>query len=57
MRDGTRIAADLFMPQGGEGDRYPAVFEFLPYRKDDRTAGRWNAHHYFAERGFARIAI
>ena len=53
MSDGVRIATDLFIPIG-EG-RFPAVFEFLPYRKDDRTADRWNAHYYFAERGFVGV--
>src|SRR5919198_3975244 len=51
MADGTLIAADLFLPdtQG----RFPVVFEYLPYRKDDRMAYRQQRHHYFAERGFA----
>lgn len=53
MTDGVRIAADLFMPEGS--GPFPAVFEFLPYRKDERTAGRWNAHYYFAERGFVGL--
>ena len=53
MADGVRLAADLFLPEGP--GPFPAVFEFLPYRKDDRTAGRWNAHRYFAERGFVGV--
>ncbi|MGH2521722.1 MAG: CocE/NonD family hydrolase [Anaerolineales bacterium] len=53
MSDGVRIAADLFMPEGD--GRFPAVFEFLPYRKDDRVSARWNAHYYFAERGFVGV--
>lgn len=57
MSDGVRLAADLFMPEAP--GPFPAVLEYLPYRKDDRTAARWNAHYYFAERGFvgARVDI
>jgi putative CocE/NonD family hydrolase len=53
MADGVRLSADLFMPDGP--GPFPGVFEFLPYRKDDRTAARWNAHQYFAERGFVGV--
>ena len=35
MDDGVRIAADVYLPDG-EG-RYPAVFYFGPYRKEDWT--------------------
>ena len=33
MRDGVRIAADVYLPDGD--GRYPAIFYFGPYRKDD----------------------
>ncbi|MBP7691830.1 MAG: CocE/NonD family hydrolase [Anaerolineales bacterium] len=55
LPDGITLAADLFMPEGP--GPFPAVFEYLPYRKDDRTAARWNAHYYFAERGFAGVRV
>jgi len=35
MPDGTRLAATLFVPNGGEP--WPALLEALPYRKDDLT--------------------
>ena len=36
MRDGVRLAADLYLPEDrGESDRYPVVVEYSPYRKDD----------------------
>jgi putative CocE/NonD family hydrolase len=60
LSDGTRLAADLFMPEpghGGENGPYPAVLEYLPYRKDDFMAGTANVHRYFAERGFASIHV
>ena len=37
VRDGTRLAADVYMPPNGSGP-FPAVLEALPYRKDDLTA-------------------
>ncbi len=57
MPDGVRLAADLFMPDG-DGP-FPAILEYLPYRKDDNTVPRLEIHHYFAERGFvgARVDI
>jgi predicted acyl esterase len=36
MADGVHLAADLLLPDSP--GPFSAVFEFLPYRKDDRTA-------------------
>jgi len=57
MRDGTRLAADIFLPES-EG-RFPIVLEYIPYRKDDRTTPGHSIHHYFAQRGIggARLDI
>ena len=33
MSDGTRLIADLYLPEGVSG--VPAVLEYQPYRKDD----------------------
>lgn len=39
MKDGVRLAATLYMPDGGKpGEKFPALLEYLPYRKDDGTA-------------------
>ena len=61
MRDGVRLAATLYMPAGGKkADRFPALLEYLPYRKDDDEAIRdYGEHTYFAKRGFvgARVDI
>ena len=36
MKDGVRLAATLYMPAGGAArERFPALLEYLPYRKDD----------------------
>lgn len=61
MKDGVRLAASLFMPTGGSaGERFPALLEYLPYRKDDGTIERdYPLHTYFAHRGYvtARVDI
>ena len=39
MKDGVRLAATLYMPEGAKpGEKFPALLEYLPYRKDDDTA-------------------
>jgi len=58
MRDGTQLAARLWLPEGAE--RVPVVLEYLPYRKDDGTRQRDEpTGRYLAEHGvaFARIDI
>ncbi|HEY7626510.1 MAG TPA: CocE/NonD family hydrolase [Ilumatobacteraceae bacterium] len=53
VRDGARLAADLYRPNGG--DTVPVLLEALPYRKDDLTAES-HAEDYrrlCAEGGFA----
>jgi putative CocE/NonD family hydrolase len=55
VRDGARLAADLVRPD--EEGRFPAVIEYLPYRKDDNTAAAGDVHHYLAERGFVGVRL
>jgi putative CocE/NonD family hydrolase len=61
MKDGVRLAVSLYMPEGAKpGDKFPAILEYLPYRKDDWTLARdWNLHSYFVLRGYvtARVDI
>ncbi|MGA7905893.1 MAG: CocE/NonD family hydrolase [Candidatus Sulfotelmatobacter sp.] len=61
MKDGIRLAATLYMPDGAKaGEKFPALLEYLPYRKDDGTAAEDYPHHaYFARRGYvgARVDI
>ncbi len=65
MKDGTRLAANLFMPDGPLAgtkaeQRFPVVLEYLPYRKDDWTLARdWQLHAYEVRRGYvvARVDI
>ena len=35
LKDGTRLAARLWIPAGAEGSPVPVVWEYLPYRKRD----------------------
>lgn len=42
MRDGVRLAADLYVPEGWSeegGQRFPVVLEYIPYRKDEVAPG------------------
>jgi len=61
MQDGVRLAVRLYMPDGGSvGERFPAVLEYDPYRKDDATAARdYSLYAYFVRRGYvcARVDI
>ena len=61
MKDGVRLAANLYMPDGAKPDqRFPAILEYLPYRKDDWSVARdWKLHSYFVRRGYvtARVDI
>jgi predicted acyl esterase len=61
MNDGVRLAATLYMPDGAKlGEKFPALLDYLPYRKDDSTAaGDYPKNAYFARRGYvgARVDI
>lgn len=56
LADGTRLAARIWMP-AGQG-RYPAVLEFLPYRRRDGTSERdESTYPAFAEAGIAGVRV
>jgi len=60
MPDGTKLAADLYLPMGIEqGEQLPVILEFLPYRKDEARSARLGIFDYFVEHGyvFARVDI
>ena len=61
MKDGVRLAANLFLPVGTKSEEeFPALLEYLPYRKDDGTEQRdYALHSYFVRRGYvaARVDI
>ena len=41
MKDGMRLAVNLYMPDGAPepDEKFPAILEYLPYRKDDWSSG------------------
>jgi predicted acyl esterase len=61
MQDGVRLSATLYMPDGAKPrERFPAILEYQPYRKDDAMAERdYGIYTYFARRGYvcARVDI
>jgi uncharacterized protein len=59
MQDGVRLSATLYMPTPKRrGERFAAILEYLPYRKDELTS-YVRVHDYFARHGFvsARVDI
>jgi predicted acyl esterase len=59
MKDGIRLAATLYTPDGARPEeKFPALLEYLPYRKDDGTAaGDYPKHAYFARRGYVSVRV
>jgi putative CocE/NonD family hydrolase len=60
LPDGVRLAADLFVPTGGEaGERFPVLLEYLPYRKTESRGRNYAVYSYFVRRGYivARVDI
>ncbi|MDE0533328.1 MAG: CocE/NonD family hydrolase [Albidovulum sp.] len=57
MPDGIRLAARIWMPEG-EGGSYPAILEYIPYRKRDLVRARDERNHpYFAAHGYACLRV
>ena len=53
LLDGCRLRARVWLPEDAEENPVPAILEYLPYRKNDATAGRdAQIHPYFAGHGF-----
>ncbi len=59
MKDGVRLSATYFMPVAETmGERFPVLFEFLPYRKDDSFYLRdYPLYSYFARRGYVTVKV
>src|SRR5438874_414583 len=60
MKDGIRLAADLFMPKRAKpGEKFPAIFKYDPYRKDDNNAiiEECNLVRYFVARGYVGACV
>jgi predicted acyl esterase len=58
LKDGTELAARIWLPSDAEQDPVPAVLEYLPYRKRDGTPERDAlTHPYLAGHGYAGVRV
>lgn len=59
MADGTELAVTWWVPTPREpGERFPALLEMLPYRKDDSFHARdFPLYDWFARRGFLMVKV
>jgi uncharacterized protein len=58
LKDGTQLAARLWLPEDAEENPVPCVLEYIPYRKTDGTRARDEPMHgYFARHGTAAIRV
>jgi putative CocE/NonD family hydrolase len=58
LRDATKLAARIWLPEDAEQNPVPAILEYLPYRKRDGTAPRDALHHPFiAGHGYACVRV
>jgi len=58
MPDGTRLAARIWMPHGVESAPVPAILEYIPYRKNDKTLERDHARApWMAAQGYAYVRV
>ena len=54
VRDGTRLAADVYFPSSAleDGDPVSLVMEYIPYRKDEVAPGH-RFYEYLPQQGYA----
>ena len=59
MPDGVHLSATLYMPDDAKPrEKFPALLEYLPYRKDDATAARdYPIHAWFASHGYVSVRV
>ena len=58
MHDGCRLAARIWLPEDAGDKPVPAIFEYVPYRKNDGLVLRdAPIHHYFAGHGYASVRV
>ena len=58
MPDGVRLAARLWLPEGAREKPVPAILEYIPYRRRDKTRARDESMHpILAEAGYAAIRV
>jgi uncharacterized protein len=58
LRDGTKLAARIWLPEDADRDPVPAILEYLPYRKRTGTYDRDAlTHPYLAGHGYAAVRV
>ncbi len=58
LADGTRLAARIWLPIESDSKPFPALLEYIPYRKNDGTAIRDAIRHpYLAGHGYACVRV
>ena len=58
MRDGTRLAARIWIPESATYSAAPAVLEYLPYRRRDSTLMRDElTHAWLAQNGYVGVRV
>jgi uncharacterized protein len=58
LKDGTRLAARVWLPVDAAQSPVPAILEYLPYRRRDGTAERDAlTHPYVAGHGYACVRV
>ncbi|MEQ5871595.1 CocE/NonD family hydrolase [Sagittula sp. NFXS13] len=58
MPDGTLLAARVWLPESAEGSPVPAILEYIPYRKNDKTLERDHARApWIAAQGYAYVRL
>jgi putative CocE/NonD family hydrolase len=58
LPDGVRLAARAWIPVGQPDEVFPAIFEYIPYRKRDLTRSFDElTHPYLAARGYACFRV
>ena len=58
MPDGTRLAARIWMPESAQARPVPAILEYIPYRKNDKTLERDHARApWLAAQDYAYVRV
>ena len=57
LKDGVRLSVTYYRPTPrSQGEKFPVLFEFLPYRKDDSGyAHTYSQFTYFVRRGYIMV--
>jgi uncharacterized protein len=57
LKDGVHLSATVYAPKAKHrGEKFGAVLEFLPYRKDE-SSNHAPVHHYFATHGYVSAHV